>query len=205
MLSIEEFLLYHRLSNLEEERKLKKLFSLCLVVFLFLLTACGNEDALEKETPTEDEVVSEQQEESAVEEEAEEQESEEQDDAKDDESAEALADEIEKAIKEIAEEDFRKTEITEVRVNKDLSVEEERYIVLVDLRWDVQNKPKTTNEMLQQYSDHLAAKMTDFDLIYEFVQFWQVPYLKEDEVILKKTYENTNDGMFKKHEVNMIN
>lgn len=126
-------------------------------MFVLVLAACGNDDALG------DEVASDQQDDPVDEEEP--------DDTEGDASGGGLAGEIEKAIKEIAKEDFRKTEITEFRVNKDLSVDEERYIVLVDLRWDVKNKPKMTNEMLQEYSNHLAAKMAEFGLIYEFVGF----------------------------------
>lgn len=195
---------------------MKKLLSVFLFALVLILAACGNsepeKETLEVEEPQEQEEV--EKDEPVVEVvpvESEEQDKTQEDDSATNEepvvekdSSKELAGQIEKAVKDIAKEDFRKTEITEVRVNKDLSVDEERYIVLVNLRWDVKNKPKMTNEMLQQYSDHLAAKMADFELIYEFVEFWEVPYLKEGDVILKKTYENTGNGMFLKDEVNLI-
>lgn len=120
-------------------------------------------------------------------------------------AAETEEDKIKKAIEEIVKEDFRKTEIIDLRVNQDASGEEERYIVLVYLKWDVKNSAKTTQDMLNQYSDHLAAKMADNKLIYELVEFWEVPYHKEGETILKKTYENKEAGMFLKDEMNMFN
>lgn len=104
--------------------------------------------------------------------------------------------EIESKIKEIVDEDLNSTVVTELNVNEDASVDEERYIVLVDLEWSVKNKPDTTKEMLDMYGDHLAAKMADNNLIHELVIFWEVPYHKEEETILKRTYENKEGNMY---------
>ena len=93
------------------------------------------------------------------------------------------------------------TDITNIEINKDASVDEERYIVLVNLKWDVKNKPKTTKDMLDMYSDHLAAKLADNELIHELVLFWEVPYHKEGQSILKRTYQNKEDGMYLEDEV----
>lgn len=113
--------------------------------------------------------------------------------------------EIEKDVENIVNKDLDDTSITDIRINEDASIDEERYIVLVDLEWDVQNKPKTTKEMLDMYSDHLAANLSDSELIYELVLFWTVPYHNEDDSILKRTYENKDEGMFLGDEVKDIN
>ena len=114
-------------------------------------------------------------------------------------------DEIEYKINNVVDADLDNTSITKLRVNADASVDEERYIVLVDLEWDVKNKPKMTKEMLDMYSDHLAAKVADNELVYELVMFWTVPYHNEDESILKRTYENRDGGMFLEDEMKDVN
>lgn len=109
--------------------------------------------------------------------------------------------EIELNIKNVVDADLNNTTITELRVNEDASVEEERYIVLVDLEWDVKNGASTTKEMLDMYSDHLAASLTDNELIYELVLFWTVPYHNENDSILKRAYENKDGGMYLEDEM----
>lgn len=113
--------------------------------------------------------------------------------------------EIELEIESVVNADLNDTSITNIRVNEDMSADEERYIVLVDLSWSVKNTPGTTKDMLDMYSDHLAAKLTDHKSIYELVLFWTVPYHKEDDSILKRTYENKEKGMYLTDEVKDIN
>lgn len=112
---------------------------------------------------------------------------------------------IENDIKNIVDEDFNQTEVIKVRVNEDMSVDEERYIVLIDLQWNVKNRAETTYDMLEMYSDHLAAKMAKYDDIYELTQFWVVPYHDENDVSLKRAYETKDDGMYLTDEMNMLN
>src|SRR5699024_6331603 len=112
---------------------------------------------------------------------------------------------IETRVEEVITTDLNNTVATNIRVNEDMSVDEERYIVLVDLEWDVKNKPKTTKEMLDMYSDHLAAKLSDNEMIYELVLFWTVPYHDENDSILKRTYENRDDGMYLEDEMVDVN
>jgi len=112
---------------------------------------------------------------------------------------------IELEIESIVDTDLNDTSITNLRVNEDMSVDEERYIILVDLSWSVKNTPGTTKDMLDMYSDHLAAKLTDHKSIYELVLFWTVPYHNEDDSILKRTYKNKEKGMYLTDEVKDIN
>lgn len=111
---------------------------------------------------------------------------------------ESIEDEIKDEVNHIVDEDLDDTEVTEIRVNEDASVDEERYIVLVNLTWNVNNKPKRTAEMINMYSARLAVNLEDYDKIYELVDFWEVPYHKEGTNIIKNTYENTDDGMERK-------
>jgi hypothetical protein len=114
-------------------------------------------------------------------------------------------DSIESAVNNVVRADLDNTTITDLRVNQDVSVDEERYIVLVDLEWDVKNGADTTKEMLDMYSDHLAASLANDELIYELVMFWTVPYHNKNDSILKKTYENEGGGMFLTDEVVDVN
>lgn len=113
-------------------------------------------------------------------------------------------DDIDYEVNHVIDEDLDNTTVTDLRINEDVSVDEERYIVLADVEWDVKNSESTTKDMLDMYSDHLAANLTDNELIYELVLFWTVPYHNEDESILKRTYENKEDGMYLEDEVKDI-
>lgn len=108
---------------------------------------------------------------------------------------------IDAKVKNVVRADLENTTITNLRVNEDASVDEDRYIVLVDLTWDVKNDPNTTKKMLDMYSDHLASKVVDNEMIYELVLFWTVPYHNEDDSILKRTYQNKDGGMYLEDEI----
>lgn len=108
---------------------------------------------------------------------------------------------IDTHLNKIVSTDLDNVSVTDLRINNDASVDEERYIVLVDVEWDMKNRPKTTKEMLDMYSDHLAAKLSDEELIYELVLFWTVPYHKENDSILKRTYENKEGNMYLEDEM----
>jgi len=189
---------------------------------LLILVACGPNEELEEEISDKDRQIDKQQKEvdtlerevrrlkieiESLEDPEEEEQEDEADEAEiedeevsaseeeDDDDSQENIDDIESDVNNIVDEDLDNTSITELRINEDASTDEERYIVLVDLEWDFKNKPNTTKDMLDMYSDHLAAKMADNDLIYELVLFWEVPYHKEDDTILKRTYENKDGGM----------
>lgn len=103
--------------------------------------------------------------------------------------------EISHIVESIIDEDLDNTEISEIKVNENMGLEDGSYIVLPHLIWDVKNKPKTTKEMIEMYSDHLAAKLADEDDISEITVFWEVPYHKEGDNIIKHGYEREGDGM----------
>lgn len=99
-------------------------------------------------------------------------------------------------IIDVVDEDLDDTSVIDIEINEDASVDDERYIVLVDLEWDVKNGASSTEDMLDMYSDHLASNLSDNELIHELVLFWTVPYHNEVDSILKRSYENKDDGMY---------
>ena len=105
--------------------------------------------------------------------------------------------EIEALAKEIVGDDFNKTDIKKIAVNKNMGLDDGSYIVLPHLTWDVKNKEKMTREMLSQYSNHLAAILADESDISEITVFWEVPYHKEGENIAKFNFTREGDGMAK--------
>lgn len=104
-------------------------------------------------------------------------------------------DEIENLISEIVEDDFMATEIKEIAVNPDLGKEDGNFIILPKFKWEMSNKTKKTREMLEEYSDHLAAKLANESDINEITIFWEVPYHLEDENVAKYSYERAGDKM----------
>ncbi len=103
--------------------------------------------------------------------------------------------EIQEVVQGILDEDIKNTEVREIKVNENLGLEDGSYIVLPHLTWEVSNKAKTTREMLEQYSDHLAAKLADETDISEVTIFWEVPYHLEDSNAAKFSYTREDDKM----------
>lgn len=98
-------------------------------------------------------------------------------------------------VDRIVNEDFRKVEINDLNINLHAGRDDGSYIVLPHLKWDVKNRASTTRDMLEQYSDHLAATLADIDEVSEITVFWEVPYHKEDTNIAKHEYAREGEGM----------
>ena len=95
---------------------------------------------------------------------------------KDDEPVELTEqEEIQQAVETIVEDDLRDTAVSDLSVNENLGLDDGSYVVLAHLEWNVKNRAKTTRDMLEQYSDHLAAKLADYN-VSEVTVFWEVPY-----------------------------
>ncbi|MCZ2258074.1 hypothetical protein [Sporosarcina sp. G11-34] len=103
-----------------------------------------------------------------------------------------------KTVKSIVKEDFNKVATSKVLVNDNMESDtENNFIVLPHLKWDVKNGAKSTREMLEMYSDHLAAKLADESDVKEITIFWEVPYHLDGENIAKYMYERSGNGMAK--------
>lgn len=103
---------------------------------------------------------------------------------------------IEKTIKDRVSDEYSRTVIKKIDINENLGTDDEDdYIVLPHLKWDVENKPKMTREMLEMYSDDLAATLAKHTNITEITIFWEVPYHLEGNNVAKMSYSRSGDGM----------
>lgn len=103
---------------------------------------------------------------------------------------------IEKTIKDRVSDEYRGTVIKKIDINENLGTDDEDdYIVLIHLKWDVKNKPKMTRKMLEMYSDDLAATLAKHTNITEITIFWEVPYHLEGNNVAKMSYSRSGDGM----------
>lgn len=92
-------------------------------------------------------------------------------------------DEIEATIEEVAK-DQHGVHIEKVTVNG----EDENYIVLINVKWGVKNRAKTTREMTRMLSDELANAVAGDD-ISEITTFWEIPYHLEGDNSAKFNYD----------------
>lgn len=166
---------------------MKKLFYLGAMSAL-LLTACGEEKAAPKEEAPASEPVEVNEEPVTAEVETQENE-----DVKESESTD---EKIKRELEGIVSKDLNSTSITEIAVNN-YQGEADKYIVLPHLVWDVPNSKETTVEMLEMYSDHIAANLYEQGSIEEITVFWEVPYHLEGESIAKFNYIRNANGMAK--------
>lgn len=105
--------------------------------------------------------------------------------------------EIEALVQKIIDEDLNGTEAKEIKVNENAGLGDGSYIVLPHLVWDVKNGADTTKEMLERYSDHIAAELASESDISEITVFWEVPYHLEGENTAKFNYAPQDGGMAK--------
>lgn len=113
------------------------------------------------------------------------------------------AEKIEKSAKLICIENYASTHISSMEVNENLGTEEENdYIVLAYLMWDVKNKAETTKEMLAMYSEDFAARIgNEIPNVSEFTVFWKVPYHSETENVIKYSYTRKDGEMYQTEEM----
>ena len=81
-------------------------------------------------------------------------------------------------------------------IKQDGGTEEEGdYVALAYLTWNVKNKPEMTEQMLQIYSDDLAASLAlDHPEVQAAALFWEVPYLNASTS--KWSYRRKDGGMY---------
>lgn len=99
-------------------------------------------------------------------------------------------------IKREIEDNLTNTTMDFLRVNENLGTDlNEDVIVLVDLSWSTKNTEKTTREMLEMYSDHLAASISS-ELAdgSEIALFWDAEYTGLD---IKHSYYIKNGNAYK--------
>jgi len=91
---------------------------------------------------------------------------------------------------------YLKTDIDKIDIGEDLGTEEEGdYVALIYLTWNVKNKPEMTEQMLQMYSDDMAASLAlDHPEVQAAALFWEVPYLNASTS--KWSYRRKDGGMY---------
>lgn len=114
-----------------------------------------------------------------------------------DDEIDMLKDDAEIAIKTIIEENYKTTSIEKIEINEDMgSSEKNKLIALVYLSFDALNTSKTAYNMVEMYSDDLAANIgKDNDTVNQIAVFWKVPYIDEEETVAKFSYERSGEHM----------
>ncbi|MGE6379953.1 hypothetical protein [Peribacillus muralis] len=173
---------------------MKKILSLLsLIALVFVLGACGNDESTngdeKKEAKPKEEVKKEEPKTEKNEKKVEPTEGKEK-------KVELTREEkIEKRAKKIIKKNYNKTTVNQLEVNENLGLNDGSYIVLPHLKWDVKNSKKMTKEMIEMYSDDLAANLAKESDISEITVFWEVPYHLKGSNLAKFSYEKSGDGM----------
>lgn len=90
--------------------------------------------------------------------------------------------------------EYYKAALTSVTINMDGgSSKPDGRIVLVYCEWTAKNYLDTTKEMLEMYSDDMAAALSEeYDNITSICIFWEVPYHVSKDIAAKYTYRCTS-------------
>lgn len=123
--------------------------------------------------------------------------SEEVEDISEEDELDMVKDDAEIEIKTIIKENYKTTSIEKIEINEDMgSSEKNKLIALVYLSFDALNTSKTAYNMVEMYSDDLAANIgKDNDTVNQIAVFWKVPYIDEDETLAKFSYERSGEHM----------
>lgn len=105
-------------------------------------------------------------------------------------------DQIASYIRSHVRDSYTSTSVDSITINEDLGTDAEGdYIALVNLTWDVKNTAKTSEEMLELYSNDLAASLAnDQPNVQEVAIFWKVPY--QGDATSKWSFERKGDSMY---------
>lgn len=107
---------------------------------------------------------------------------------------ESETDKITNFVKDTTKEYYRDTDIDSITVNEDLSTDESGdYVLLINYTWNVQNSENTSKQMLDMYSQDIAARIAqDYPSVTQMAVFWHVDYLSKDA---KWQFVRANGGM----------
>ncbi|MEN0644918.1 hypothetical protein MKY91_17315 [Alkalicoccobacillus gibsonii] len=174
---------------------IKKYLVTFALVSVLVLSACGESNGTAESANNESDNV----EEAKQAEDVEEVDSEEVEEEAEDLTRE---EELNQLATTIVEDSYNKTSISEMRVNENMGSDEENYIVLANLSFDVKNSPKMALDMIDMYASDLAAQLGEESDVYQVVSFWEFPYMfDEGEVVVKRTYTREKMGMVLTDEV----
>ncbi|KLV25034.1 hypothetical protein [Bacillus altitudinis] len=110
---------------------------------------------------------------------------------------ESLKSDAEYEIESIVEDNYPTASIEEIEINEDMGSEKpNKLIALVHLSFDAKNSAQTSYNMVEMYSDDLAAKIgSENDTVNQIAVFWKVPYIDEEETLAKFSYERSGEHM----------
>lgn len=116
---------------------------------------------------------------------------------KKDEELTTLKSDAEYEIESIVEDNYTTASIEKIEINDDMGSDKpNKLIALVHLSFDAKNSSQTSYNMVEMYSDDLAAKIgSENDTINQIAVFWKVPYIDEDETLAKFSYERSGEHM----------
>ena len=106
-------------------------------------------------------------------------------------------DKIKQTVEGVIADDLSNVTIKKIDINEHMGRNDGTYIVLPHLKLDAKNSANKTFKILEQYSDHLAAKLADITEVSEITVFWEVPSHLEGDNVAKFMYERSGDGMAK--------
>lgn len=87
--------------------------------------------------------------------------------------------------------------VEKIEVNQNMgSDEDDSYIVLAYITYEVKNTAKTTKEMIEMFINDIGVKSEKVNGADEIVLFWEVPYLKESENIAKANIARRDGNMY---------
>ena len=76
------------------------------------------------------------------------------------------------------------------------------FIILIYLKWDQKNGINMTQQMLEMYSDDMAATLADqYQDASEIALFWEVPYLLESGTCAKYAYTTSGGHAYRSETV----
>lgn len=103
---------------------------------------------------------------------------------------------VDSAINKELNDQIRNTKIESLQVNENLGTDsKDDVVVLANLSWSTKNTEKTTREMLEMYSDHLAAKLApELSNGSEIALFWKAEYTGLD---IKHSYYIKNGNAYR--------
>lgn len=117
--------------------------------------------------------------------------------SEDEDELESLKSVAEYEIESIIEDNYKAASIEKIEINQDMSTDQDnKLIALVYLSFDFKNSAQTSYNMVEMFSDDLASKIgTDNNTINQMAIFWKVPYIDEDEILAKFSYERSGKQM----------
>lgn len=120
------------------------------------------------------------------------------DDKKEPESKVITQDEkIKDKIKDLAEEKAS-VKVNKIKVVENFSDDSDGgYNAMVHLVFDVKNRPKTAKDTINAITDSIGANLAGTEELENVTFFWEVPYIREGDNIIKVMAEHRDGNMYR--------